>query len=152
MKHVLKGDRWTLDSAAVLLFAIGMAAEFQITSDSGEKHPDRILSAVGIALLGYMLAILLGMAVRKYVSVIRSWAWLSFAGAFIHTIILVATAIPHWLDHYRRFYSASAVTQSQYLLGYLPGMLGHFVVWAAAGAIFLIAVRWVDSCRKQIWR
>ncbi len=143
MKHVLKVDRWTLDSAGILVFAAGVAANFQMISDSGEKHPDRILAAAGIALLAYSVAVLFGMAVRKYIPSIRSWAWMSIAGAFFYMLVLVAMAIPHWMDHYRRFIEASGVTQSQYLLDYLPGILGLFAFWATSGAVVLIVMRLV---------
>jgi hypothetical protein len=33
--------------AAAIIFAVGMAAELQALGDSGEKHLDRILAAVG---------------------------------------------------------------------------------------------------------
>lgn len=149
MKHVLSGDNWTLDSPAAMLFAIAMATEFQYTSDSGETHFDRILSAVGIALLSYVAVFLLGMILGKFTVLPRSWIWLSIVGALVYTLVRVVAVIPHWLDHHQRFYTGSGVTKSQYLLGHLPGMLGFFVVWAASGAIFLIAMRLVFAVLRK---
>jgi hypothetical protein len=148
MKQFLKKDRWVLDFAAALVFAIGMSTGSQIVGDSwdgGQRHWDRILAITGIALASYTAVFLVGMAVRKQASFIRSWVWMSIVGALVSTVVLTITAIPMWLDYYRRFDVNAGASQTQYILSHLPGVLAYWVIWAISGAVFLVAVRFVGA-------
>jgi len=144
MTHLLKHDRWILDFAAALFFVVGMTVGSQILGDSwdGGRTPWNITFRLsGIALASYTATFLVGMAVRKRASFVRSWVWMSIVGALVFTIVFTIIAIPTWLEAYRRFNSNSGVTQSEYLLGHLPGSLAICVIFAIFGATMLLVVR-----------
>lgn len=147
MRHIMKDDRWALDSVAILVFAMGMAAAFELISGSGEKHSGHILAMAGGG-TSWVLRGGLAWDSSSYIPAIRSWAWLSIAGAFIYTLIVVMRAIPDLLARYYRFHEASEVTKSQYLLNLVPSMMGYFALWAATGAIFIATVRFTFEIRR----
>jgi hypothetical protein len=150
MKNVLREDMWTLDFAAAAIFAMAMAAEFQILSDdSGEEHLERILPAAGIALLSYTFAFLLGIAVRKRISFVRSWVWMSLVGAGIYTAVVVISAYPMWEEYERRFHPGSGLTLGRYLHNSFLPWLAYFLMWAIPMAAFLIVVRSVFALGKH---
>lgn len=143
MKHFLQQDKWTLDFAAAMVFAVGMAAEFQIIGDSGEKRRDRILSAAGFALVMYTGAFLLGILLRKRIRSIPSWVWMSVVGGLIQAVGAIVSTIPNWLDHYRRFSESSGKPLSGEIGKLLAYSLVYWIILAVTGAIFLIMVRYV---------
>lgn len=141
MRDILRKDNWKLDGATALVFAACMGTAFQVISDSGEKHADRILSAAGFALSAYVLAFLTGFLIRRFVRVVPSWMWMSGFGALTYAVILGISIIPTTLDYYHRFEESSGISESAYLLQKVPALLMIMAIWAVAGAMFLIMIR-----------
>lgn len=145
MKGSLKRNRWSLDFAGILVFAVGMSIEFQRMSDSGSVHFDRILSSASMAVLLYVFAFLSVMLAWKRVALSHSWFWISTIGALFHTIGLTITAIPSWFEYYGRFLSNSGISKGQDLLSHSPYLLAYWAMWSISGAVFLVIVRCVAS-------
>jgi len=144
MANFMRSDRWNLDFVAIIVFAIIMATIFWVVGNSGPKNWTRIVPAIGIALIAYSGTFVVGVLLRKRVRHLRSWVWISIGGALIHTSILLFTiAIPQWIDHYDKFFLASNVTKSDYLIGHIPLVSLYFVVWGTSGAVFLVITRFV---------
>lgn len=152
MRHFLQQDRWTLDFAAAVVFAMGMAAEFQIIGDSGEKRWGRILSAAGFALVMYTGAFLLGILLRKRIRSIPSWVWMSVVGGLIQALGILIRAIPNWLDHYRRFSESSGKPLSGEICKLLAYGLFYWIILAVSGAIFLVMARYAIAFLNTICR
>lgn len=155
MKHLLRQDRWILDFAAALIFAVGMTAGALILGDrwdGGQTHWNSILILSGIALASYTTAFLAGIAVRKHALFVRSWIWMSIVGAFVCTVGLTLAAMPMWLEYYRSFDADSGRTQERYIFDHLPGVLAICVIFAGLGAVFLVAVRFVVAYVPKICR
>lgn len=150
MRDFLRKDNWKLDGVAALVFSACMGAAFQVISDSGEKHADRIVSAAGFALSAYILTFLIGIFVRKLIRFLPSWIWMAGFGALTFTVMVTINAMPIWLDYYHRFESNSGVSEQAYLLQEVPSLIGIVTIWAVAGATFLIAIRWVVQVTKTL--
>lgn len=115
MRHILHEDKWGLDFAAILVFAVGLTVGSQILGDrwDGGHTPWYItLRLSGVAIASYTAAFLVGMAVRKHALFVRSWVWMSIVGALAYSVVLTITAIPMWLEYYHRFDATSGLPSS----------------------------------------
>jgi len=144
MKFVMKRDRWTLDLAVMLIFGVAAAAWFQIVSDDGAKHYDRILFAIGIAILAYLITFVMGLAIKRF-SFVRSWVWMAMVGALVYEIAFLIRTMPIWLDNYRVLKARSGISFSEYFLPFLSSAVGFYFFWMIPGALFLVAVRYATA-------
>lgn len=137
----MKRDRWTLDLAVMLIFGVVAAAWFQIVSDDGAKHYDRILFAIGIAILAYLITFVMGLAIKRF-SFVRSWVWMAMVGALVYEIAFLIRTMPMWLDNYRVLHARSSISLGEYFRPFLPSLIGFYFFWMIPSALFLVAVRY----------
>lgn len=140
MGHSFRDNRWGLDFAASVIFALGMAAGSQIFGDSGERHLDRILFASGIASGSYATAYLVSIAIRRSLPSVRSWIWMAVGGALVFSSVMTIKGILMWSQSYQRFPEAMNLYSGGYR-ALVAGVVFLFIVWAVAGAVFLLIVR-----------
>lgn len=155
MKRILSQDRWLLDLAASVVFAVALTTASQIMGDrwdGGHTPWSLILTLDALAVVSYAAVFLLGVALSKRSWSIRSWVWMSIAGAIVFFIALTLNAIPHWLEYYYRFETASGLSPAQYLLDLFPSMLGICGIFAILGAAFLIGVRLVVGIAESLYQ
>ena len=154
IRQSFKEDMWYVDILTTLIFAAGLSAIFGYLSDDVGSHPERILNSVGFALAIYFVASLLGFLISKRIQPIRSWIWMPVAGAFIYTVGITLTAIPIWLEYYRRFPGTSGLSpEEQAYRQFVPGgllyVLVWFLIWAISGACCVIIGRGIVAFLDQ---
>src|SRR5699024_6854674 len=92
-----------------------------------------------IAVGSYAAAYLVSIAFRNRASWVRSWIWMSVAGALVFTVVLTLIGIRNWSDYSQRFPDAAA-SLGGYQALFIAGVF-LFLFSALAGAIFLGTVR-----------
>jgi hypothetical protein len=146
MKQYLWRDRWFLDLAVSVIFAVALTTASQIFGDrwdGGQTPRSLILMLDALAVVSYTVVFFLGVILSKRSSSVRSWVWMSIVGALVYSVVMTINAIPAWLEYYYRFETTSGLSPTEYVLDHFPSMLGICGIFAALGALFLVSTRFI---------
>lgn len=115
---------WSLDGLVGILFGFWIGYVFQLEADSSSYLPDKILVASLIGGISYLLALFIGLMVRRRFQII-SYLWISISGAMFFAFNKYV--IWYLIENYRYSKSTSV---SGYILQLLPQQTGSFlIVW-----------------------